>query len=116
MSEGGSDWRDGRAYDYFDDLTPEQAAFEFLRRNPDYAKSYRAPQGDEPDSTQTSARTDTHWGLRFRGLPEAPRRPGLDRMAPPAQSEDGIADEHRANPFRWPTPECCQAGYQPYGA
>ena len=116
MSEGGSDWRDGSAYDYFDDLTPEQAAFEFLRRNPDYAKSYRAPQGDEPVSTQTSARTDTHWGLRFRGRPEAPRRPGLDRMAPPAQSEDGIADEHRANPFRWPTPECCQAGYQPYGA
>ena len=116
MSEGGSDWRDGSAYDYFDDLTPEQTAFEFLRRNPDYAKSYRAPQSDSPESTQTSARTDKHWELRFRGRPEAPRRPGLNRMAPPAQSEDGIADGRRANPFRWRTTGCCHAGYQPHGA
>jgi hypothetical protein len=116
MSEGGSDWRDGSAYDYFDDLTPEQVAFEFLRRNPDYTKGYRPPQDDAPDSKQSSAGTDTHWGLRFRSRSDATGRSDLCRMAPQAQSEDGIADERCADPFRWPSTGCRKAGYHPYGA
>ena len=40
MSEDES-WRSEAAYDYIDALTPGDLAWEFLRRNPDYRKSYR---------------------------------------------------------------------------
>ena len=39
MASVGDEWRDGAAYDYFDELTPEQITFEFLRRNQDYSAS-----------------------------------------------------------------------------
>ena len=74
MSEGRSDWRDGSAYDYFDDLTPEQTAFEFLRRNPDYAKA-------------TARRRVTH--RRQRKLPPARiRTGGCDFVADPQLRAD----------------------------
>ena len=56
MPESSSDWRVGSRYDYFDDLAPEQVAFEFLRRHPDYAPSYRQRETSLPRQRPTCAR------------------------------------------------------------
>ena len=71
MSGVGSDWRNGPAYDYFDELGPEKIAHEFLRRNDQYAADYAAVSATRPDEHQAPALA--RWGLRFRGGPEAPR-------------------------------------------
>lgn len=36
------DWRSAAAYAYLDDLKPAELAWEFLRRNSDYRRDYRA--------------------------------------------------------------------------
>ncbi len=70
----GLDWRDEAAYEFVDGLTHEQHAFEYLRRNPDYAEAYRRMM-DEADAGRTGAaeRLAESWGLRFRGRPEPSR-------------------------------------------
>ncbi len=82
MSSSGNDWRSSPAYDYFDDLTPEQTAFEFLRRDEAYAVQYgvlaKAP-GQAVQETVDSLVAP--WGLRFRGRSAPPRRPGPDYLA-----------------------------------
>ena len=56
MPIAGGDWRIDTDYDYIDKLTPEQAAFEFLRRNPDYDAAYR-DLPTEPDGGSSPATT-----------------------------------------------------------
>ena len=61
------DWRNDADYDYCDDLTPEQVAFEFLRRNPDYKSDFRKGSDELPKaSTSEPAPAAARWGLRFR--------------------------------------------------
>lgn len=64
MSTTGDGWRNSDAYDYFDDLTPEQTAYEFLRRDPDYATAYRAA-GDGPEAEDELSAQAMRRGLRF---------------------------------------------------
>jgi hypothetical protein len=62
----GSDWRSSAIYEYLYDLDASEFAWEFLRRNPDYRRDYKAnPQRElvGEDGAEWSART---WGLRFR--------------------------------------------------
>lgn len=99
MSSPGGDWRNGLTYEYFDDLGPEQIAFEFLRRNPDYAAEFaqvsQQPPEEEPPPTLA------HWGLRFRGRSTAPSRSGgcpLDRAR---KSQDGNPGCFTAGLVRW---------------
>ena len=40
------DWRSAAAYAYVDDLNPAGVAWEFLRRNSDYQRDYRADARD----------------------------------------------------------------------
>ena len=90
MSVVGGDWRSGPAYDYFDDLDPEKIAHEFLRRNDQYAADYATlPDSRPPDDPPPAL---TRWGLRFRGRPAPPRRPGDHRMASGGEPETGAAD------------------------
>lgn len=65
MSRLGGDWRNGPAYEYFDDLGPDQVAFEFLRRNDDYAGEF-AKLSDSPEHPDPPLPL-AQWGLRFRG-------------------------------------------------
>jgi hypothetical protein len=61
MSPDASRWRSAEAYDYLDDLSAADLAWEYLRRNPDYQNDFQtASQGRGEDFM--SAR----WGLRFR--------------------------------------------------
>lgn len=89
----GADWRCEADYDYFDTLTPEQLAFEFLRRDDGYAGSYRqmvqfAGSGAQADADRLAA----NWGLRFRGGPAAPCRSVDPRLAAAPQPTIGAAD------------------------
>lgn len=81
MSEA-RDWRTGSAYDYIDELTPSELAWEFLRRNPDYRRSYqelRAAGQLSPDMAGEFAR---RWGLRFRSRPARDRSCPIDLLDP----------------------------------
>lgn len=64
MSTMGGGWRDGDAYDYFDDLTPEQTAYEFLRRDPDYATAYSGA-ANGPEAEEELSALAMRRGLRF---------------------------------------------------
>ncbi|MGQ3141146.1 transcriptional regulator domain-containing protein [Rhizobium oryzihabitans] len=65
MSEDES-WRSDAAYDYIDKLTPGDLAWEFLRRNPDYRKSYRELVAIGRLTEDVAREFAEQWGLRFR--------------------------------------------------
>ncbi|MBZ9738352.1 transcriptional regulator domain-containing protein [Mesorhizobium sp. CO1-1-4] len=68
MSEDES-WRSETAYDYVDDLTPGDLAWEFLRRNPDYQKAYQDLVSTGRLSFEAAEKLANLWGLRFRRRP-----------------------------------------------
>lgn len=60
MSPDPSRWRSAEAYDYLDDLSSADLAWEYLRRNPDYQNDFQtASHGRDPDALIA------RWGLRF---------------------------------------------------
>src|SRR6266481_10105419 len=60
------EWRSETAYAYLNDLTPAELAWEFLRRNPEYQRDYRAAADATADQAELSESLITQWGLRFR--------------------------------------------------
>ena len=56
-------------YRYTETLSPEDWAWEFLRRDPDYRASFRRDRVDTDHGPDPSA-----WGLYFRDRSEPPRR------------------------------------------
>ena len=50
------DWRSAAAYAYLDDLNPSELAWEFLRRNLDYQRDYRAAAGETADQAEFPSR------------------------------------------------------------
>ena len=68
MSEEES-WRSEAAYDYIDQLTTSDLAWEFLRRNPDYRIAYQELLSSERLSDETARSFAEQWGLSFRSRP-----------------------------------------------
>jgi len=66
MPQGGG-WRSEAAYDYVCELGPSEFAWEFLRRNPDYRRDYRAvvDEGVGQVEVRRTAPLMERWGLRF---------------------------------------------------
>ena len=60
------EWRSEAAYAYLNDLTPAELAWEFLRRNPEYQRDYRAAADATADQAELSESLIAQWGLRFR--------------------------------------------------
>lgn len=59
MSPDASRWRSSEAYDYLDELSAADLAWEYLRRNPDYQRDFQiAAGGGDLEWTE-------RWGLRF---------------------------------------------------
>src|SRR5262249_59505815 len=58
------DWRSAAAYAYVDDLNPAELAWEFLRRNSDYQRDFRAAARDAAGPAGFSQQ-----GVLRRGLP-----------------------------------------------
>jgi len=80
------DWRDAASYEYTRDLTEEGWAWEFLRRNPKYARAWRE-HGSAAAATHDSgnvrvlaqaapSKEAAAWGLLTfrRSEPQRPRR------------------------------------------
>lgn len=67
------DWRSAAAYDYLDCADPADIAWEFLRRNANYAADHRLTEAKESpgDSSRQAelAALAARWGLRFRNEP-----------------------------------------------
>ncbi len=96
MTSAPGEWRINEAYDYFDALGSEQIAFEFLRRDEDYAASYRELREDDPDPTTTAPPAfSARWGLRFRSGSDAPRGSSLCCLAAALQCALDLADAGR---------------------
>lgn len=94
----GPDWRDAAAYDYVDRLTHEQHAFEYLRRNPDYAADYRRMKAEADAGCPGAAeRIAAAWGLRCPGGPKLLPRPRRGLAAEP-KSASGTARKYPADP------------------
>lgn len=72
MSQDDS-WRLDTAYDYVEQLTPSQLAWEFLRRNPEYKKAFQEFVSSGRISPDDAVIFAEQWGLRF------PRRATADR-------------------------------------
>jgi len=68
MSEDES-WRSEAAYEYIDKLTPGDLAWEFLRRNPEYRKSYHELVAVGRLTDDIAREFAEQWGLRFRRRP-----------------------------------------------
>ena len=59
------DWRSAAAYAYVDDLNPAGVAWEFLRRNSDYQRDYRAAARDAGRHAEFPEPLILRWGLPF---------------------------------------------------
>jgi hypothetical protein len=68
MSEEES-WRSEAAYDYIDQLTTSDLAWEFLRRNPDYRIAFQELLSSGRLSDETATLFAERWGLYFRSRP-----------------------------------------------
>lgn len=96
MSED-SDWRSEAAYDYIDQLTPSDLAWEFLRRNPEYRSAYTQLVATGQISTEDAAAFARHWGLHFRRRSTRQRPFSADILDPAIRSR-------RNRLRRWATP------------
>ena len=102
MAGRGADWRVEADYDYLDELTPEQTAFEFLRRNPDYQDSFQAMRRAlDAGDLGAAERLAAGWGLRCWGGPEFTGRSGADRLASRAQPAAGPPRPCACRVCRW---------------
>lgn len=93
MSEDES-WRSEAAYDYIDKLTPGDLAWEFLRRNPEYRRSYQELVAVGRLTEDVAREFAEQWGLRFR------RRPS-QLGAHPADLLDTANRSGNASAHRW---------------
>lgn len=96
MSEDES-WRSETAYDYIDKLTPGDLAWEFLRRNPDYRKSYEDAVAAGRLTEDVAREFAQKWGLRFPRGPSQLRAHSADLLDLANRSGD-------ASPLSWTEP------------
>ncbi|WP_246650274.1 transcriptional regulator domain-containing protein [Rhizobium laguerreae] len=87
MSEDES-WRSEAAYDYIDKLTPGDLAWEFLRRNPDYRRSYQELVSIGRLTEDVAREFAEQWGLRFRRRPSQLRAHPADLLDSANRSGD----------------------------
>ena len=66
MSPDASRWRSADAYDYLDDLSAADLAWEYLRRNPDYQNDFQTASRERGGGRGEDILSE-RWGLRFRG-------------------------------------------------
>ncbi|WP_229002054.1 DUF6499 domain-containing protein [Rhizobium sp. AB2/73] len=96
MSEDES-WRSEAAYDYIDKLTPGDLAWEFLRRNPEYRKSYQELVAVGRLTEDVAGEFAEQWGLRFRRRPSQLGAHPANLLDPANRSGDTPV-HHRTEP------------------
>ncbi|WP_246495724.1 transcriptional regulator domain-containing protein [Ameyamaea chiangmaiensis] len=98
MSEE-ENWRSEAAYDYIDQLTTSELAWEFLRRNPDYRRSFQELLSSGRLSDETATAFAQQWGLCFRSRPTH-HGPRAADLLDPANRSGGDHPPKRARPVR----------------
>lgn len=66
-----SQWRSAENYNHIETLSASDLAWEWLRRNDDYKRDYKALKMPDADVEQLSHTIQKKWGLRFRRRPDA---------------------------------------------
>ncbi|WP_413992249.1 transcriptional regulator domain-containing protein [Labrys okinawensis] len=74
-----SQWRSSASYDYIDDLTASELAWEWLRRNEAYGRDYEAFAVPGADENASGTLIRDRWGVRFpsRSIARLARRRGV---------------------------------------
>lgn len=121
MPSDQSGWRSTAEYDYVEDLSASDLAWEWLRRNKRYSKDYATLSKAATDNASTETAFLKKWRLRFRSRSDANStkgphllgswdRPGSDRFAASARSTGGresvdpsAQDDHHFRPRRPPS-------------
>jgi hypothetical protein len=67
MPSDRSGWRSTAEYDYVEDLSASDLAWEWLRRNKRYSNDYATLSKAATDSAALKAALLDKWRLRFRG-------------------------------------------------
>lgn len=67
MARSIPDWREASAYDYLHDLSPDELAWEWLRRNDSYRAAYRRLKRHHGMTGPEATEFAREWGLRFPG-------------------------------------------------
>jgi hypothetical protein len=74
------DWRNAAAYAYLQQLNRVELAWEFLRRNPNYNRDFRAAARRTSNQAEFPERLIRRWGLRFPCRSAIARRPGTAHL------------------------------------
>jgi hypothetical protein len=98
MSEEES-WRSEAAYDYIDQLTTSELAWEFLRRNPDYRIAFQELLSSGRLSDETATSFAEQWGLCFRSQP-AHHGSRPTNLLDPANRSGGYRSTNRPYPVK----------------
>ncbi|CAM4382657.1 transcriptional regulator domain-containing protein [Palleronia rufa] len=100
MPSERSGWRSSAEYDYVEDLSASDLAWEWLRRNKRYAKDYATLSKAAPADASLKEALLEKWGLRFRGRSEPPGPKGLRTLGPKGGSVGSRAAEGSGDPER----------------
>jgi hypothetical protein len=83
------DWRNASAYAYLQQLNRVELAWEFLRRNANYIRDFRANARQASDETEFPERLTRRWGLRFPCRSAIAWRQGMAHLVAARRSCDG---------------------------
>ena len=100
MPSERSGWRSSAEYDYVEDLSASDLAWEWLRRNKRYAKDYATLSKAAPDDASLKEALLDNWGLRFRGRSQPPGSKGLRTLGPKGGSVGSRAAKGSGGPER----------------
>lgn len=92
MAPDPSQWRSSTSYDYFDDLSVSDLAWECLRRNADYRQDYARALSEMDDPEQATSSFRLRWGLRFPSQPKPQRARRADPLDNGSRSWKSRAD------------------------
>ena len=100
MPSERSGWRSSAEYDYVEDLSASDLAWEWLRRNKRYAQDYATLSKAAPDDASLKDALLDKWGLRFRGRSQPPGSKGTRILGPKGGSVGGRAAKGSGGPER----------------
>jgi hypothetical protein len=83
------DWRNAAAYGYLQQLNRAELAWEFLRRNPNYNRDFRATARRTSTEADFPERLTRRWGLRFPCRSAIAWRQGTAHLVVARRSRDG---------------------------
>ncbi|PJE37563.1 hypothetical protein CVM52_06090 [Pseudooceanicola lipolyticus] len=69
MTPDASSWRTNARYDYVENLSPSDLAWEWLRRNDSYDRDFALLLKAGDQRSTMLAKIRQRWGLRFPGRP-----------------------------------------------